>query len=49
MRAITLGSKLLICNAFLPLLLWVKKIRTNLTALFVFSIFGNIGMWFERY
>jgi len=40
---------MLICNAFLPLLLWFKKIRTNLTALFVISIFVNIGMWFERY
>jgi molybdopterin-containing oxidoreductase family membrane subunit len=24
-------------------------VRTNLTALFVISIFINIGMWFERY
>jgi molybdopterin-containing oxidoreductase family membrane subunit len=40
---------MIICNAFLPLLLWVKKIRTNITALFVISIFVNIGMWFERY
>src|SRR2546422_9052359 len=38
-----------ICNALLPLLLWFKKIRTNITALFVISIFVNIGMWFERY
>ena len=40
---------MIICNAFLPLLLWIKKIRTNITALFVISIFVNIGMWFERY
>ena len=26
-----------------------EKIRTNITALFVISIFVNIGMWFERY
>ena len=38
-----------ICNAFLPQLLWFKKIRTNILALFVMSIFVNIGMWFERY
>jgi len=24
-------------------------VRTNITALFVISIFVNIGMWFERY
>src|SRR6266576_2187418 len=38
-----------ICNGLLPWLLWSKKIRTNITALFVISIFVNIGMWFERY
>ena len=40
---------MIICNAFVSQLLWFKKIRTNLTALFVISIFINIGMWFERY
>src|SRR5213592_1981075 len=40
---------MIICNGFLPLLLWIKKIRTNITALFVISIFVNVGMWFERY
>src|SRR5712691_9564709 len=38
-----------ICNGFLPQLLWFKKIRTNILALFVISIFVNIGMWFERF
>src|SRR5260370_30908689 len=28
---------------------WSRKIRTNLTAMFVISIFINVGMWFERY
>jgi len=37
------------CNVFIPLLLWSKRIRTNLTWLFVISIFINIGMWFERW
>ena len=37
------------CNVFIPLLLFSKTIRTNLTALFVISIFVNIGMWLERY
>jgi molybdopterin-containing oxidoreductase family membrane subunit len=30
-------------------ILWFKKVRTNVTALFVISIFINIGMWFERF
>ena len=37
------------CNVFIPLLLFSKKIRTNLTALFVISILVNVGMWLERY
>src|SRR2546422_8225249 len=37
-----------ICNGFLPQLLWFQQIRTNILALFVISIFVNIGMWFER-
>ncbi len=37
------------CNVVVPLLLWFKKIRTNINALFVISLFINIGMWFERF
>jgi molybdopterin-containing oxidoreductase family membrane subunit len=43
------GWTMIICNAFVSQLFWFRKIRTNLTALFVISIFINIGMWFERY
>jgi Ni/Fe-hydrogenase subunit HybB-like protein len=43
------GWAMIICNALVSQLLWFRKIRTNLTALFVISIFVNIGMWFERY
>ena len=43
------GWSMIICNAFVSQLLWFRKIRTNLTALFIISIFVNIGMWFERY
>jgi molybdopterin-containing oxidoreductase family membrane subunit len=43
------GWSMIICNAFVSQLLWFKKVRTNLTALFVISIFVNIGMWFERF
>ena len=40
---------MLTCNVLIPLLLFVKAIRTNLAMLFVISIFVNIGMWLERY
>ena len=43
------GWTMIVCNAFVSQLFWFRKIRTNLTALFVISIFINIGMWFERY
>jgi molybdopterin-containing oxidoreductase family membrane subunit len=43
------GWTMIICNGFVSQLFWFRKIRTNLTALFVISIFVNIGMWFERY
>ena len=37
------------CNAIIPQLFWSKKIRKNITLVFIISIFINIGMWFERY
>jgi len=37
------------CNVVIPQLLWSKKVRTSVWALFVLSIFVNIGMWFERF
>jgi molybdopterin-containing oxidoreductase family membrane subunit len=40
---------LIICNVLIPQLLWSKRIRTNLPAIFIVSIFINIGMWFERW
>jgi molybdopterin-containing oxidoreductase family membrane subunit len=40
---------MIVCNAVIPQLIWFKRVRTNLTWLFVISIFINIGMWFERF
>jgi molybdopterin-containing oxidoreductase family membrane subunit len=40
---------MLICNGIVPVLLWFKRVRHSIAALFVISIFINIGMWFERY
>ncbi len=37
------------CNSVVPILLWFKGVRRNIKALFVISIFINIGMWFERF
>jgi molybdopterin-containing oxidoreductase family membrane subunit len=40
---------MIFCNSVVPLLLWFKKVRTNIKALFIISLFINIGMWFERF
>jgi molybdopterin-containing oxidoreductase family membrane subunit len=37
------------CNCLIPLLCIKRSIRTNITAMFIISIFVNIGMWFERF
>jgi Ni/Fe-hydrogenase subunit HybB-like protein len=37
------------CNVISPQLVWFKSIRRSPAALFVLSIFVNIGMWFERF
>lgn len=43
------GAIMVICNGLIPQLLWSKRIRANLPALFVITVFINIGMWFERF
>jgi molybdopterin-containing oxidoreductase family membrane subunit len=40
---------MIICNGFLPLFLWFKKIRRSISAMFLLSLFINLGMWFERF
>jgi Ni/Fe-hydrogenase subunit HybB-like protein len=37
------------CNVLIPQFFWSRKMRTNVTVLFILSIFVNIGMWFERF
>jgi molybdopterin-containing oxidoreductase family membrane subunit len=37
------------CNVLTPQMLWFKRIRRSLTAVFVISITVNVGMWFERF
>jgi molybdopterin-containing oxidoreductase family membrane subunit len=40
---------MIVCNTVVPLLFFLKPIRTRLFWLFVISIFVNIGMWCERF
>jgi molybdopterin-containing oxidoreductase family membrane subunit len=37
------------CNVVIPQLLWVRAIRTTPWAIFIISIFVNVGMWLERF
>ncbi|MGE3886802.1 MAG: NrfD/PsrC family molybdoenzyme membrane anchor subunit [Vicinamibacterales bacterium] len=37
------------CNVITPQLFWFERVRTNLAAVFVLSLFVNVGMWFERF
>ena len=40
---------LILCNCTLPQLMWIKKLRTNVWALFFVSMSVNVGMWLERF
>ncbi|MHB8735113.1 MAG: NrfD/PsrC family molybdoenzyme membrane anchor subunit [Terriglobales bacterium] len=40
---------LLTCNLLIPQLLWLRKIRKNVLALFLISIVVLVGMWLERF
>ena len=37
------------CNVIIPQLFWWRRIRTNLSLVFIISILINVGMWFERF
>ncbi len=40
---------MMVCNVAVPQLLWFKKIRRNVIAVFLISILINVGMWLERF
>jgi molybdopterin-containing oxidoreductase family membrane subunit len=40
---------LILCNILTPQLLWIRKVRTNVAALFIMSLVINLGMWLERF
>jgi Ni/Fe-hydrogenase subunit HybB-like protein len=45
----TMYYMLLICNIFIPQLLWLRKMRTNPVWLFLISFVILVGMWLERF
>ncbi len=40
---------LILCNILIPQLLWSRRIRLNIVAVFILSLVINIGMWLERF
>jgi molybdopterin-containing oxidoreductase family membrane subunit len=40
---------LIFCNVLAPQILWFRKIRRNIPALFTMAMIVNVGMWLERY
>jgi molybdopterin-containing oxidoreductase family membrane subunit len=44
-----MGWILMVVNVSVTQLLWFKKIRANLTALFIIGLLINCGMWTERF
>jgi molybdopterin-containing oxidoreductase family membrane subunit len=37
------------CNVFVPQLLWFRRVRAYVPAVFAICILVNVGMWFERF
>jgi len=42
-------AALILCNILTPQLMWMRRVRNSVGALFVISIVVNIGMWLERF
>jgi Ni/Fe-hydrogenase subunit HybB-like protein len=40
---------LLLCNFIVPQLMWSRRMRHNLLAVFAVAMFVNVGMWLERF
>jgi Ni/Fe-hydrogenase subunit HybB-like protein len=40
---------LILCNCITPQVLWFKRVRSSVPALFVVSLIVNTGMWLERF
>ena len=40
---------LIACNIVIPQLMWFRRVRTSIPALFTISLIVNMGMWLERF
>jgi molybdopterin-containing oxidoreductase family membrane subunit len=40
---------MVLCNVAVPQVLWLRRVRGSVPALFAISILVNVGMWFERF
>jgi molybdopterin-containing oxidoreductase family membrane subunit len=40
---------LIFCNIISPQALWIRRVRTTTTGLFVVAMIVNVGMWLERF
>ena len=40
---------LILCNIFMPQLLWFRKVRGSVLGLFLLALVVNTGMWLERF
>jgi Ni/Fe-hydrogenase subunit HybB-like protein len=40
---------LILCNILIPQLLWSRKIRMRISAVFAIALIVNVGMWLERF
>jgi molybdopterin-containing oxidoreductase family membrane subunit len=40
---------LILCNILLPQMLWSKRVRMSIPAVFLISLVVNVGMWLERF
>jgi molybdopterin-containing oxidoreductase family membrane subunit len=40
---------LILCNILIPQLLWLRRVRMSVPAVFVIALVVNVGMWLERF
>ena len=40
---------LIVCNGVVPQVLWSKRVRHSIPALFAVAMVVNVGMWLERF
>ena len=40
---------MVLCNVVAPQLLWSRRVRASLAAIFAITLLVNVGMWFERF